>query len=144
MNVIHIPATAEAAVTELGSLGRLINAKKWERAALVAALVGPAPGAGPGRGKTGNFRPFAYTVKTLCELGFVGMKTDKTVAHYRDVWCRQRPVPALGESIDLAGLPEWPGIPEEELAQRSGMTPERKEALLEAGREAGMPTGAKV
>src|SRR5262245_2691485 len=150
MNVIHIPATAEAAVTELGSLGRLINAKKWERAALVAALVGPPTGSGGDHGgnqhgnwQTGNSR-FAYTVKTLCELGIVGMKTDKTVAHHRDVWCRQRPVPALGESIDLAGLPEWPGIPEEELAQRSGMTPERKEALLEAGREAGMPTGAKV
>ncbi len=142
MNVIHIPSTADEAVTQLGSLGRLINAKKWERAAIVAALVGPAPGRGR-RGKE-EISSFPFTTTTLENQGIVGLKSNKTIEHYRDVWCRQRPVPALGEEVDLSDLPEWPGIPEEELAQHTGMTPERRKSLLEAGQAAGMPTGAKV
>src|SRR5262245_45694893 len=104
MNVIHIPATAEAAITELGSLGRLINAKKWERAALVAALVGPAPGAGA-RTDLGHMSEVAYTPVALAELNITGLTNEKRVRYYRDVWCNQRPVPTLGESVDLAGLP---------------------------------------
>lgn len=145
MSVIHIPATADAAVTELGSLGRLINARKWERAAIVAALVGPAPGQGARTDLTSGKSPrFPFTAETLAALGMIGLRDPKQIRHYRDVWCRHRSVPTLGERVDLSDLPEWPGIPEEELAAHTGMTPERKENLLAAGREAGMPTGAKV
>lgn len=142
-NVVHIPATAEAAVEELGSLGRLINARKWERAAIVASLVGPAPGSGR-QDRKNPISGFSFTLRGLADQGITGLRKPDTIAHYRDVWCRQRPAPAFGESVDLTDLPEWPGIPEEELAQHTGMTPERKQALQDAGKAAGMPTGAKV
>jgi len=144
MTVIQIPATADGAIAQLGSLGRLINARKWERAAIVASLIGPAPGAGPGRGNTGISPSFPHTATTLAALGMVGLRDPKQIRYYRDVWLRHRAVPAFGESVDLANLPEWPGIPEEELAQHTGMTAERKSTLLEAGKAIGLPTGAKV
>lgn len=144
MTIINIPTTAEGAVAQLGTVGRLINAKKWERAAIVAALVGPAPGHGPGRGNPSISKAFPFSIEGLRDQGLTGLRSNSTISHYRDVWCRQRPVPALGEAVDLSNLPEWPGIPEEDLTRHTSMTPERRTTLLEAGREAGMPTGAKV
>lgn len=119
MTTFKIPDSAEETVEQLGNVGRsmdrltrLMTARKWERAALVACLVGPGLGHGPGRGlgKAVELQAFPYTIKDLAALGIHGLSSNKTIAGYRDAWCRDgRRPPDFGDEIDLDGLPEWTG-----------------------------------
>jgi hypothetical protein len=111
--------------------------EQWERAAIVAALVGPPTG---GRGKSGN-PDFPYGTVTLARLGIVGLTRSDTVAHYRDAWCvgAGLPAPTLGDKVNVPDL-DWPPNP----TVGRGMDNDRREALMQAGRDAGMPTGSKV
>jgi hypothetical protein len=115
MSKFKVPESAEEAVEQLGALGRrvdalnrLLSARKWERAAIIACLVGPERG--KGRPPTSlNIETFPYSTVTLSELGIYGLRSSNTVAHYRNVWCRERPIPDWGDEVDLEGLPEWTG-----------------------------------
>lgn len=106
MHHINIPSSTEECVNELSSVGALITAKEWTRAAIVTALVGPAPGR-TGRPKSSEVRTY-MTVIELAAKGIVGLSSTNTVERYRDIWCAYRPVPQFGEAVDLTGLPKFP------------------------------------
>ena len=137
-----VPASADRVLAELGAVAELVNATEWKKAALVTALVGPSAG----RGRPVNDgNPSFMTVTALAERKFRGLRDREQVAYYRDCWLRHFSVPKPGEVIDFESITvTWPGVPETDLAQQTGMTPERRTRLLEAGKDAGMPTGAKV
>jgi hypothetical protein len=100
-----IPRTAERCVDALAEAGALITAKEWSRAAIVAALVGPARGKGY---RSQEVSSDLLTVDDLTAKGIVGLSTHNTVERYRDAWHTVRPTPTLGERVDLDGLPDWP------------------------------------
>lgn len=138
MTDLTIPRTVDRCVDALAEAGALITAKEWHRAAIVAALVGPAPGHG---GRPTMDQKQSITRDGLAAKGIVGLSSPATVERYRDAWCAVRPVPALGEVVDLDGLPDWPP---NTTVGRGNMTPERRETLMAAGRDAGMRAGSKV
>jgi hypothetical protein len=145
-NTIKIPDSPEAALEQLGRVGRrmdtltkIMTARKWERAAIIAALVGPGVGHGPGRGlqKAVQLQAFPYTVTALAALGIHGLRSNKTIANYRDAWFRDgREAPDLGDVVDLSNLPEWTGVwPERPLKPTgtSGAAPKEPERVPEPG-----------
>jgi hypothetical protein len=106
---ITLPSSSEAALTQLDNLGKLISATKWERAAIITALVGPALGQGRRTDTSVTLPKYRYSPATLAVLGITGLRSEKTIRYYRDQWCEHRPVPALGDIVELDGLPEWVG-----------------------------------
>lgn len=88
----------------------LLHAKNWERAALIATLVGPPTGR-TGRPKKSLHvgTSYQYSPATLAALQLNGLRSQDTIRHYRDQWCKHRDVPHLGDTVDLDGLPEWEG-----------------------------------
>lgn len=108
MTTITIPADRGGAIAALQDLGSLVTATNWHRAALVASLVGPAPGMGR-RGKEEN-SSYPFTTTALEALGIVGLRTNKTIERYRDAWfdVAKQDAPTLGQTVSLDGLPEWP------------------------------------
>lgn len=107
MATITIPDTTAETMRELEGVSALLHAKTWERAALIATLVGPPTGSG--RRKKSSMLNFSYTPDTLAALHLQGLRSKATVIYYRDQWCKHRPVPHLGDTVDLDGLPEWEG-----------------------------------
>src|SRR5215831_9768775 len=120
---VRIPKDAARAVDALADIGALVTAKEWHRAAIIAALVGPPLGQGS-RSDLATSRQ-VMTTRELAEKGLVGLTTHDTVERYRDAWCAVREVPALGDTIDLDGLPDWPPTPKVAMHIRG----ERREAL---------------
>jgi hypothetical protein len=108
---ITMPGTVEEAVEHLGALGKLISATKWERAAIIAMLVGPPTGrtGRPSADKSLDLATFPYTPQTLADVGIHGLRSRATVEHHRNQWCNNRPVPQPGEEVDLDELGEWTG-----------------------------------
>lgn len=98
---VQIPASLDEAVTTLGGLDRLLTAKRWERAAIVAAFVTLSEGKGK-RNVTSDISPVEFAA-----LGIAGLTSKNTVAEYVRRWLEQRPAPRPGEKVDLDGLPEW-------------------------------------
>jgi hypothetical protein len=102
-----IPASIEEATESLGGIGRLLHAKEWERAAIVASFVEVGEhGVGVRQaGKaTSSLSPAEFAA-----IGITGLKSKDTVRRYVERWTEHRPAPRPGEVIDLDGLPEWPG-----------------------------------
>lgn len=131
-NIINIPSTTEEAVEQLGNLGRLISASKWERAAIITMLVGPPTG--PGR-KPLHVKVFPYTIEGLRDLGVHGLRSNATITHYRNQWCNVRPVPKPGEEVDLDGLGEWTGTntaKRREEREAEAVAPPTPEAITKA------------
>jgi hypothetical protein len=94
-------------VDALAEAGALITAKEWGRAAIVAALVGPAPGAGSRSDLASSGK--VMTTLELAGKGIVGLSSHTTVERYRDAWFDAgREAPSLGDRVDLDGLPDWP------------------------------------
>lgn len=115
MTVIKIPDSAEEAVAQLGDVGQaidrlnlLMTARHWQRAALIALLVGPERGKGRPR-KSLTIETFPYSTVSLSDLGIHGLRSSNTISRYRNIWCRERQIPDFGDEIDLDGLPEWTG-----------------------------------
>lgn len=104
MSKINIPSSLEAARTSLAEIGGLINAKKWERAAIVAAYVTIDNRPGP---RSRNI-PRSLTPVQFAEFGITGLSSNKTVQRYVETWLAHRPRPQAGQEVDLDGLPEWP------------------------------------
>lgn len=96
---IKIPASIEDAVAELAGVERLLMAKEWERAAIVAAFVDM-----PGQGKASS----SLSTREFAGLGIAGLKSKDTVQRYVEAWARTgKPRPRPGEVVDLDALPEW-------------------------------------
>jgi hypothetical protein len=106
-----LPGTPEEAIDALTSVGKLIFAKKWERAAIIYALThGEHRGRPLKAGKTaGNS---SISCAELAAQGIVGLTNPHTVARYHDAW--QAAVDAgeaqpikLGDPYTAPGL-MWP------------------------------------
>jgi hypothetical protein len=85
---ITIPSDLENAKKALGQLGELITARKWERAAIVAAFVRLAPSRGqqhPEVASRGN-RTFPISPVEFASYGIVGLLTDRSVTKYVQAW----------------------------------------------------------
>ena len=146
MSTITIPDTIDEAVTSLDGIGRLVQAREWKRAAIVWALTHYEGGSRGPRSMGQMSQTLTYS--QLAEKGIVGLTNRKRVAWYHDQWQSviddgyADPV-GLGDSIDIPDDWEWP--PNDSVGERdTSMTEERREHLMEAGREAGLPTGSKV
>lgn len=107
MLTITIPASIEDAVGQLEGVERLLTAKQWERAAILAAFVEPDSGHG-GREQTAG-SSHLVSCRAFAALGITGLKSKDTVSEYVRRWLedsgRRRPRP--GDHIDPVGLPEW-------------------------------------
>lgn len=121
---VHIPSTIEEAVESLNGIGRLLNATKWERAAIVATYVQPGLGHG-GREETASSRRLE-SASDFAKRKIVGLLSKDTVARYANAWLAERPRPEPGETVDLDGLPPWP---EDSEGSRNVKEPERIEAI---------------
>lgn len=100
-----IPASIEEATEALAGVERLLTAKRWERAAIVAAFVHPDLGNG-GREEAVS-SDHLESARTFARRGITGLKSHVTVSEYAQRWLAVRPRPVPGQSIDLDGLPEW-------------------------------------
>jgi hypothetical protein len=83
LTTIKIPATVDAAVSTLGGLGELIIARKWERAAIVAAFVRLDLGNGR-RGSRTSTR--LVSPREFAEFGIIGLRSDASVRKYVQAW----------------------------------------------------------
>lgn len=134
MSSITIPRSAARCIDVLAETGALITAKEWHRAAIVAALVGPAPGHGPGRGKDSTSAAF-MPITALAQKGIVGLSSQHTVERYRDAWHIDagRPTPKLGGKVNLDDLPDWPPTPN----VAKSIQGERRDALVAQAQQDG-------
>jgi len=107
----RLPQDAATAIERLASIGALVTSKEWDRAALVYALVGPAPDK-PGPRPSSHRSMGTLTVTALVEKGIVGLLTDVTVTRYRDAWehaikaGKAQPV-TFGDTYEVPDMP-WP------------------------------------
>lgn len=107
---ITIPASIEEATSNLNGLGSLLQAKEWQRAAIVYAFTERgAPGPKGDRPDTG-----AISIREFARLGIVGLSKQDTVAEYRKAWesamADGAPDVKPGDTISIPNLPWPPGI----------------------------------
>lgn len=102
---IKIPPTIAEAVESLQGLGSLITAKKWERAAIVAAFVRLGDGQGTSS-KTGRGSESAREFSTR---GIVGLSGTSSVTKYVQAWLDSHdgeyPVPGQKVVIPITDFP---------------------------------------
>lgn len=97
--------TPDELEARLGGLERLLTAKRWERASIVAAYVQPDLGNG-GRDEPADFRHL-QSARAFAARGLAGLTTPETVAEYARRWLEVRPRPQPGQPVDDDGLPPW-------------------------------------
>jgi hypothetical protein len=91
---ITVPASLDEAQDRLGSLGRLLTAGEWEKAAILAAFVEVT--------KQGKVSSDFLSADEFAALTIVGLKSAVTVRRYVNAWTDQvgtRPRP--GEKVEL-------------------------------------------
>lgn len=82
-DTIRIPTEIAVVRERLNGLGRLLTARKWERAAIVYAFTEPGE---IGRGRWYKPDPPRMHIREFAAQGFVGLTTNKAVSRYRDAW----------------------------------------------------------
>lgn len=96
----EIPSSIEHAAQRLDSLGELVFAAEWKRAAIVRAFVTK----GEGGRRTGS-KVSQLSVREFAELGIVGLKSRNTVGRYHDAWeLTGLPDPKPGQTVELPTL----------------------------------------
>jgi hypothetical protein len=80
---IRIPTEIQVLRERLSGLGRLLTARKWERAAIVYAFTEPGE---IGRGRWYKPEPPKMHIREFAAQGFQGLTTNKAVSRYRDAW----------------------------------------------------------
>jgi hypothetical protein len=83
VTTINIPASIVDATTSLDGLARLLQAKQWERAAIVYAFTEPQQGK-----RSSDFagNPAKLSQTDFAALGITGLKDRNQVAAYRKAW----------------------------------------------------------
>lgn len=104
MTTINIPASIEDATNRLGAVERLLVARNWERAAIVAAFVQPST-QGVGLGNTTS----RVSPATFAALGIAGLRTQDTVRLYAQRWldAHDNIPPQPGAEVELPE-DDWP------------------------------------
>jgi hypothetical protein len=109
VSTFTIPASLDEAVGQLEGIERLLTAKRWERAAILATFVTLGE-KGVGLSQSGNVKSdISLSPVEFAALGIAGLKSHNTVQEYVRRWLEDsgRPRPEPGEVIDLDGLPPW-------------------------------------
>lgn len=98
MTTFKVP-NADELRAQLTGLGRLLTARKWERAAIVFAFteVGEV-----GRGRWHKPEPPRMYIREFAAQGFSGLTTNKSVSRYRDAW-----VSAVSNGWTTLAEPGW-------------------------------------
>jgi hypothetical protein len=141
--VVDIPTTIRQVTTALNGLGRLLNAKQWERAAIVYAFTHDGRGEKPGKpGSTFTFKEFA-------KLGINGLRDPDVVSEYRRIWANaiedgHAPECVPGDSVELPVI-DWPGRQDDKGKKRytettpdafarriNNMKPDERDVFVEA------------
>lgn len=104
-----MPANVDDALKALDNFGRLATATGWARAALVYALVGPAPGSGR---RPESVKSDVMSVNDLASRGIHGLGSVTTIRKYRDAWEATGRPARLGEPVELPD-DEWPPKPKQ-------------------------------
>lgn len=104
MSTFTIPASLDEAVGQLEGIERLLTAKRWERAAILAAFVEIGE-----HGENRHTKRTLLSSRQFAALGIAGLKSHMTVREYVRRWLEDsgRPRPEPGQVIDLDGLPPW-------------------------------------
>lgn len=126
---VTIPASIDDAVEALTGIGELITARKWERAAIVAAFVRLDLGHG-GRETVSSDR--FESASHFAERGIVGLSSHASVIKYVQAWldANQDRYPRPGATRRLPSVPFPPGV--HNLGSRPAADPERAvEQLIE-------------
>jgi hypothetical protein len=99
MKSITIPATPGQVDSELLDLGGLITAKKWHRAALVAARVR----LGEGQGTSSRSGRGYESASTFAERRIVGLASTTSVSKYVQAWLdtHDGEYPAYGQRVTI-------------------------------------------
>lgn len=126
MTQVRIPVSLDAAVEQLGVIGKIVTAQNWERAAVLAAYVQPDAGHG-GRAETASSSRLVSATE-FSRKGIHGLRSKDTVLRYVNAWLSQRPRPQPGEAVDLDGLPDWP--PDTEAPGRNVGGDRRRDAII--------------
>lgn len=105
MTKVEIPETLEEAVQALAGIGRLLTAKEWERAAIVAAYVEPDLGHG-GRQETFSSERLVSARQFACHK-IAGLSSQVSVLRYVKAWLQVAPRPEPGETVELPRA-AWP------------------------------------
>jgi hypothetical protein len=127
---IKIPSTIEDATERLISLGELVTAKEWTRAAIVAAFVSPGEVGGSTKIEVkadSSVENDLEDCSAFARRGIIGLRSKDTVRRYHDAWMsddRERPTP--GAKIELPDTP-WP--PDSKHGAGLKDQPERQEAI---------------
>jgi hypothetical protein len=137
MTTVHIPDSLDEAVTELGAIGKIVTAREWERAAILATYVEPGEGQGARTSRT-TAQGGLVSARAFARHGIHGLRSENTVLRYVQNWLDERPRPTPGETVDLDGLPDWP--PDHENPARNITGEERRDRLIKQAEADG--TGA--
>ena len=108
MNTIHIPKTMQEMENHLNGVERLLTAKKWERAAIVAAFVRLGEhGVSPAKATT------SLSTHEFAALGIAGLKSKDTVRNYVQRWLDTHDgiYPDTGADVLLPDDSEWESLP---------------------------------
>lgn len=105
MASIQIPRTAKAVVAELGTVGELLTATEWRKAALIASVV-RLPGRGARREEAGSS---FFTAEQFADQRLAGLRSKDTVRLYVERWlaANDGAYPRLGAKVKLP-TDEWP------------------------------------
>lgn len=83
------------AVSELTSIGRLVTAGEWERAAIIWAFTYDTGGGRPSKSAQ---KSTLLTVSEFAEMGLVGLRSRNSIIRYRTIW---REAMESGLTIDV-------------------------------------------
>jgi hypothetical protein len=81
---VIIPASLDDATRQLDGLGRLLQARSWERAAIVFAWTEPGVPHLASAERTADAR--RLTITAFASLEITGLRTRESVARYRRAW----------------------------------------------------------
>jgi hypothetical protein len=129
---IVIPATKDDALATLSGIGSLITARKWERAAIVAAFTYD------GRAAATYENSYLWHVAEFVSLGIIGLTTADSVRKYRDAWSYavehgHARAAKPGKTVKLPDLPFPP------MDHRAGHNPDRAKTQVR-----NLPTAEQV
>jgi hypothetical protein len=132
LTTIQIPSTIGAAKRELGSLGALLTATEWQRAAIVWAFTHESENGGDRRSdQSSDLTTDRLTIANLIRQNITGLRSRNSIAAYREAWERAMEAGARdvrpGDNVRLPKL-TWPGVSDEQVA-RTIHDPDRRDRL---------------
>lgn len=112
MTTVTVPATVEEAVDRLRKLDRLLMAKGWERAAILATFI-RLPGSGSHNKRLNRGSP-VLSAEQFAADGIPGLRDPNTIRLYVQRWLDANGgrYPTPGDTIELPAGPWPPTTPE--------------------------------